>query len=563
MPNSLPQSETRAADMPTPATPPIRAKRPGSIARMLHGTGAGAVAYGLGIASNLLLLPLYLRFWSVAVYGEWMALYSVVNYIGSLDFGVTAAAVNAATMAYAGNDWPAFKRIQGTAWAASLAIAGFGAAVVALLSLFYFHVDRWLGLTVMGHAETRLVFCGLAISLLAGIPGRQLIAVYTATGQFAKYQWLYNAFALFTFIASALALSMGAGPASLAAVTAATTLSTIGFSLWLLHRRGAHLYPRLRDAEWHMARSLAAPTGQFGISMLANVLAVQGPVVVLSRMLGGPAVALFTTTRTVANVVRGTIILLRAPLRPEFSAASAQDSKSSLRRLFRIAVSMDTIIAVSLSAILWSGGNWLIGFWSRGRIHPDPRLLHLLLIVVVLEGFLQILSLAGWATNRIKAVSLGQLATAVATIIFAIALVRRFGSSAVPLGAIIPLIAIMTPLAVRNACAAAHLPVRFVAGRLLLPFLAVFAFSVLLPSWLARFLLIPAWISAVFSALAVCLITLFAAGAVFLDRDDRGELRARFVAQFSRKHSDDSPPSALRETAVTPLQRCAGQDRPV
>lgn len=301
-----------------------------------------------------------------------MALYSVVNYIGSLDFGVTAAAVNAATMAFAGNDWPAFKRIQGTAWAASLAIAGFGAAVVALLSLFYFHIDRWLGLRVLGHGQIRLVFCCLAISLLAGIPGRQLIAVYTATGEFAKYQWLYNAYALFTFIASALALSVGAGPATLAAVIAATTLFTIGFSLWMLRRKGAHLYPHLRDADWRTARTLASPTGQFGISMLANALAVQGPVVVLSRMLGGPAVALFTTTRTVSNVVRGTIILLRAPLRPEFGAASAKNSKDSLRRLFRIAVSMDTIIAVSLLAMLWTGGNWLIGFWSRGRIHPDP-----------------------------------------------------------------------------------------------------------------------------------------------------------------------------------------------
>ena len=42
-------------------------------------------------------------------------------------------------------------------------------------------------------------------------------------------------------------------------------------------------------------------------------LHLQGPVVILSRALGGPAVALFTTTRTVANVVRGTLMLLRAP----------------------------------------------------------------------------------------------------------------------------------------------------------------------------------------------------------------------------------------------------------
>ena len=107
---------------------------------MLHGTGAGVVAYGLGIGSNLLLLPLYLHFWSVAVYGEWMALYSVVNYLNNLDFGVTTAAINAATMAYARKDWKSFKRVQGTAWATALVIAGLGSIFIVALCLFFFRI---------------------------------------------------------------------------------------------------------------------------------------------------------------------------------------------------------------------------------------------------------------------------------------------------------------------------------------------------------------------------------------------------------------------------------------
>lgn len=534
----IPENEQHQADMPAIENPPLKPKRAGVIARVLHGTGAGVVAYGLGIASNLLLLPLYLRSWSVAEYGEWMALYSIVNYLGNLDFGVTTAAVNAATIAYARNDWSAFKRIQGTAWAASLTIAAAGGVIVCLLSLTYFHVDQWLGLTVLGHQNARLVFCGLAVSLLASIPGRQLIAVYTATGDFAKYQWLYNAFSLFTFMASGLALMLGAGPVSLAVVTAGTTLSTIAFSLWLLRRKGSRLYPRLRDADWHTARALAAPTGQFGLSMLATALTVQGPIVVLSRALGGPTVALFTTTRTVANVVRGTLALLRAPLRPEFGAASAQPTKDALRRLFRLTVSLDATMAICLSAVLWSGGVWLIRFWSHGRIHPDPMLLHLLLIASILEGFSQILAIAGWATNRFHAVSLGQLAAAVISLILAVVLVGRFGPSAIPLGAIVPLVAIMAPVALRNACSEAYLPLRFVAGRLLLPFAIVVVFLATFPEWLASFKIGPAWLSEACSSLVVCIVAVVTAIAIFLTRDDRQMLRSRLVSWMSRDRNN-------------------------
>jgi O-antigen/teichoic acid export membrane protein len=525
-----PQSDLHGADIPGPEISPQKVKRAGIISRMLHGTGAGAVAYGLGIGSNLLLLPLYLRTWSVAVYGEWMALYSVVNYLANLDFGLTTAAMNSATMAYAREDWKSFKRIQGTAWAASLVIAGFGGLLVITLSLFDFHVDQWLGLTVIGHREARLVFCCLAVSLLAGIPGRQLIAVYTATGEFARYQWLYNAYSLFSFMAVALALCLGAGPATLAAVGAGATLSTIFFSLLLLRLRGPLMYPCLADSDWHTARSLAAPTGQFGISMIATALTVQGPIVVLSRALGGPAVALFATTRTVANVVRGTLTLLRAPLRPEFSATAAQPSKDALGRLFRIAVSIDATVAISLTAVLWSGGVWLIRFWSHGRIPPDPTLLHLLLIAFMLESFLQMLTIAGWSTNNFHAVSLGQLATAGISLTLAVALLGHFGPSAIPLGAIVPLIAIMTPLAVRNASSEAYLTLQFVIGRLLIPFVLLIGISVAIPAWITSLSLSPAWLSACISPLATCIFAAFTVGAVFLTRDDRAAVRERTIA---------------------------------
>ena len=515
--------------MPAPEAQPLKPKRHGIVGRLLHGTGAGGFAYALGIVSNLLLLPLYLHHWSVALYGEWMALYSVVLYLGNLDFGVTAAAITAARMAYASNDWKAFKRVQGTAWAAALAIAGFGGVIVLCLSLFYFHVDGWLHLRVMGHRDARLIFCGLAFSLLASIPGRQLIAVYTATGSFVRYQWLYNAFTAFSTILTAVALILGASPVALAVLIAAASLATILFSLWLLSRGDKRLYPHLRDADWHTARSLASPTGQFGLWMLAYMLTLQGPVIILSRMLGGPAVALFTTTRTVANVVRGTLMLLRAPLGPEFSAAAVQPGKDALRRLFRFTVGIDVTVAIGLTAILWSSGNWLIRFWSHGRIHPDPTLLHLLLLASVFEGFLQIIAIAGFATNRIKAMSVGQLVSAAIALLLAVALLPRFGPAAIPLGFLLPLLIIMTPIAVLNARNHAHLPMRFVAGRLLLPFLGITAFAFAFPAWFAGLHIQPEWLSATFSSLSVCLAAAATAGMILLNREDRCMLRERFL----------------------------------
>jgi O-antigen/teichoic acid export membrane protein len=496
--------------------------RAGLITRLLHGAGASAVSYGISIAGNLLLLPLYLRFWSVAVYGEWMALYSAVNYLVNLDFGLTFASINSATIAYARGDIRTFKRVQGTTWTLSVLIASLGILAVVALSVAYFQVNQWLGLRIMDKSDARIVFCCLAITFLMGIPGRQLIAVYIAVGEYPRYQWLYNALALSSLSATAIALAFGASPRILAVVIVSAGALGIAVSMGLLYRHDPRLIPHFRDADWKTARSLAAPTGQVGLAMAATALTLQGPVIILSRALGGPAVALFTTTRTIANVILGTVLLVRAPLRPELAAASADPSKNSLRRLFRIAVSIETVTAISFAAILWSVGGWLITVWSHHRIAPDPRLLHFMLALAVLDAFLQALASTGWATNKIQDVSIGQMLSAIGSLAVAVVLVGRFGPTAVPLAGIVFMVAVMAPLAVRNACKETDLSIGFVVTRLLLPFGLIIGCAAVLPFS----------VSPVLSPVILIFGAVLMAGFIFLTASDRHAIRNRILSQF-------------------------------
>lgn len=509
------------------------AKRTGITGRVLHGVGAGAVAYGLGVASNLLLLPLYLRVWSVAVYGEWMAVYALVNYLGNLDFGVTAAAVNAATMAWARGDWSAFRRIQGTAWAAALAIAGVGLALFVIPATLVFQT-RWLNLTALSPGEARRVIFWLAVALLASIPGRQLMSIHVAVGRFPVYQWLYNAITFATCAATALALIAGARPTQVAVLTAAMSVLSIIVCGATLRARDARLVPSLGLADWGTARELAAPTGQFGLSLLANIVTLQAPVILLSRVLGGPAVALFTTTRTVVNVMRATTTLLRAPLRPEFAAVSATRTKAQLGRLLRIAVSTDTIVALTLFSALWSAGDWLIRFWSHGRIATSPGFMHWMLVSTALEGFLLALGSTGWATNRLQALSLGQFATAMAALMIATAIVGELGVTAVPIAAIAPLLLIMGPVIVRHVCRETEMTVPFVLGRLMLPFAAVGLFVAVVSHRLETWNLQLDWLAASVAAPVSFFVAALIGAFVFLTRADRESLLRRFPPQWTR-----------------------------
>jgi hypothetical protein len=88
----------------------------------------------------------------------------------------------------------------------------------------------------------------------------------------------------------------------------------------------------------------------------------------------------------------------------------------------------------------------------------------------------------------------------------------------------------MTPLSVRNACSEAHLTLRSVTGRFLLPFALLVAFSAVFPAWVASLSIAPAWLSGVISSAAICTAAGFTGVAVFLTRSDRMAVRDRIYA---------------------------------
>ena len=520
-----------------------------TLGRLAQGAGAGAVAYVMGTAGNLLLLPLYLQHWPVRLYGEWLALYSLVGYLNNMDFGLTAAAINGATMAYARQDWSEFKRIQGTAWAVSLGIATVATFGLALPAAILLPVGKWLSFTELPASDARLVIFCLAASLMTGIPTRQLLGAHIAAGDFASYQWRWNAYSFVSLAVTAVLLACGASPSTVAVGLASVSLLNICCIAVLLRYRDRRLLPRLRDAHWPTARALASPTADFGLSMFASTLSIQGPIVLLSHLLGGTAVALFTTTRTVANLINQTSGLLRYPLRPELAALAATKSLERLRRLFRTAMVLDITVCAAGLAGLWSGGVWFIGFWSRSRIHPPRVFLQLMLIAVALDTFQLGLGRMGSAINRFRTLAVGQLCAAAMTLLLAWPLVRSFGLSAVPMSLVLIVAFVSLPLALQNASHHAHVSTRFVVLRIVAPALLAGALSTWAASFVGAAMPTRPWLAGLLCTATGAVIASLIAGLTTLTLEDRRAYLGRILSWLSAGGSaiarDVRPPTEV------------------
>src|SRR5437588_2433456 len=117
------------------------------LGRVLHAANAIVVGNLMIRAGGLILVPLFLRYWSATGYGEYLALFSAVAYLSSLDIGMQGATINRLTQAYARNDLEEYRSIQRTSLAFFVWLAATVTVLVATIAWFL-PIPRWIGLSL-------------------------------------------------------------------------------------------------------------------------------------------------------------------------------------------------------------------------------------------------------------------------------------------------------------------------------------------------------------------------------------------------------------------------------
>lgn len=407
--------------------------RPGRVAR-----GFAALVCGQGIRTfgHLLLVPLYLRYWSATAYGEWLALASLTAYLSAFDLGVNTAGVNRLTQQYARGDVHAYARDQASALAFYAVVAGAGSLFLAL-AVWRLPLAEWLGLRAIPPVEAAWVAWLLGAQILIAMPVGFLAAVYRTTGRLAWTEWLGNARALAALALVPLVLGLGGGMPALAASQLLPLAAVVAFVLWHVGRHWPSFVPRPGLARAAALRVLLGPSLLFALMTLANALTLQGAVLLIVTQLGGAAVAVFVVSRTLASLIRQAVFTVNNALWPHLTALEATGDYRRLRALHRLSVLGSSALSVAFAAALWQVGDEVIARWTGGRLGADVSLLQLLLVQVVLQAPWVASSVLPMAFNRPQVVAAASAVASVVGLGVAALLVERLGAGAVPIGLIV------------------------------------------------------------------------------------------------------------------------------
>jgi O-antigen/teichoic acid export membrane protein len=325
-------------------------------------TGAALFSgQGVTLCTQLLLPPLFLHYYGVARYGEWLALAAAVNYLGSLNFGLQTYANNQVSIALNRNEFDEVNTLQATAFAILLGIVG--TAALAGLLVFVIPLAGWLNLQTSPRVVSLTAYL-LGLQVLGGIIFGFITGSFLVGGiSYRGMNW-YNARSMASLAGTAIAIWLHASFPMIAALQLGSVLLFSIFGLWDLRVKAPIALPKLRYIQMARVPEILRPSAYFAMLFSSNFLAYQLPVILMQRILGPTSVVVFSISRTIYSMSRSMLTALSSTISPEIVELYGQSNWPRLSRLYELSerlifaltpiISLGTFMATPILLSIWA-----------------------------------------------------------------------------------------------------------------------------------------------------------------------------------------------------------------
>ena len=116
---------------------------------------------------------------------------------------------------------------------------------------------------------------------------------------------------------------------------------------------------------------------------LGNAIVLQGYILLINLTLGSTAVVLYSTTRTMVNIIKTGLGLINSSIWPELTLAYGSKNYDGMKQLHRYAVGIGFYLALFSSIILILIGKPIYLLWTDSKIGFDWLLFATFLLTLV------------------------------------------------------------------------------------------------------------------------------------------------------------------------------------
>ncbi len=305
-----------------------------SLRRILKLLGAFFMSQGVAVLNQLLVPPIFLHRYphGVEMYGEWIALTAAVTYLGTLNSGIQSYGNNQMTLHYNRGEVQQAKTVQSSVLRIMMILLLLAGGVgVALL---FMPVSRWMGLRHITSEAASLTLLLMILRLVTGWVFGFVCNSYMMVGELHRGTVWGNLQRLVAMLALTVSLWMRASFPILALTQVASVLLFTVLVVVEIRFRAPVLFPSLRYGKLRDTLGVLKPSAYYMIYALGVFLCWQAPVLLIQKILGPTAVAVYALTRVVFNMSRQEIIIFTNAISQQNIELIARRSWNQLRRMY-------------------------------------------------------------------------------------------------------------------------------------------------------------------------------------------------------------------------------------
>lgn len=341
-----------------PATPSVR--------RALSGSAASAFATGISLAQGVLFPLVALRFWTAEQFGAWATVIAYLSFFSVVDYSHQTYVGNRFTILLNRRQRDQADRAMaaGARCALHLSLAKAG-----LLAVLFFWAEPG--------SILRLAFPLLAAhTLSSGLLG-MVVQVYRPLGQYARTVYLQTAATLLSILAALVAIvAAEAGPSG-AIATLALSRVVLEAGLIAYTFRRFRLSLRLPDPDGEGLRNLRLSFGHLATAAL-DYGVLHGSIIALERLAGAAQAGMFTTVRTLSNMVVQNLALMLWPVAHDFVRMRERSDGIGLQAMFGFAWMVTLLFTGAAALAIILVGDPVFQWWTKDRFGSGVPLLGLL-----------------------------------------------------------------------------------------------------------------------------------------------------------------------------------------
>lgn len=312
------------------------------------------------IINGLVLVPVYFRYFSLSIYGSYLASANIAGILGLLEFGLSLVFTQKLSVLYKNQNYKAFSRLMGAGLIASLILVSILIFISFVLSPF---VPEWVKASPKDSLDIKYAFIINSIGIGLNIYSNTITSIFQAWSKVEISGIINVASAFCGIIGTIVSLYFGFGIMSISVgILVKSLVCVLSLLPFLIINYKRDNYPKFKIEIYLIYGILKDSLPVFG-NTVSKSLIDNGQLLIITNFINPTATAIYSLTSKIFQLCNNLLAPIGSSIFASLSQLVGENNSTHLKSNVLKIFSLFTIFSILILATSFALNNSFVVIW--------------------------------------------------------------------------------------------------------------------------------------------------------------------------------------------------------